>query len=107
MQLMEIIVWFKDYADTTPGRERWSESQQSGSTQEGVGVPYAGTVINLNAKGFAFLKPDNGEPNIFIPPTIVHQYGLNEGAHIRAEIEEYVDNRSGDVRIRVRNIDDR
>lgn len=107
MQLMEIIVWFKDYADTTPGRERWSESQQSGSAQEGKGASYVGTVINLNAKGFAFLKLESGEPNIFIPPTIVHQYGLNEGAHIRAEIEEYVDNRSGEVRIRVRNIDGR
>jgi len=62
-------------------------------------------VINLNIqKGFAFFKPNTGGENIFIPPHLVTNYSLVNDKPVEVEVEEYVDNRTSETKIRVNKI---
>ena len=65
-----------------------------------------GEVINYNSlKGFAFLSPFNGSDNQFIPPHLVTSFSLTNGCKVKGEIEEYTDNRTGDPKTRIKNIE--
>ena len=62
-------------------------------------------VINLNlAKGFAFFKPYSGNENVFIPPHLVTDNNLKDGMSVWVEIEEYLNNRTGETKTRVKRI---
>lgn len=105
-QLMDVLVWFKMYVDENPKTENWQRTE--GIFSE-VGTEPAdlteGKVINMNIdKGFAFFQPDAGGSNIFIPPHLVTASSLTNGLPISVEIEEYVDNRSGETKNRVKRI---
>lgn len=105
-QLMDVLVWFKMYVDGNPKTENWQRTE--GVISE-VGAEPAdlteGKVINMNIdKGFAFFQPDAGGSNIFIPPHLVTVNSLTNGLPISVEIEQYVDNRSGETKNRVKRI---
>lgn len=106
-QLMDLLVWFKKYVDSNPKKENWEKLERE-ATLEVTTVLEAnsGKVININPyKGFAFFKPDNGEPNTFIPPHLITDLGLIEGDAIKVdEIEEYTDTRSNENKTRVKKI---
>ncbi len=102
-QLMDVLVWFKMYVDGNPKTENWKR------TEGVIGAESAdlteGKVINMNIeKGFAFFQPDAGGSNIFIPPHLVTANNLKDGLPVLVEIEEYVDNRSGETKNRVKRI---
>lgn len=106
-QLLDVMVWFKMYVDSNPKTENWQRTE--GVISE-VGAEPAdlteGKVINMNIdKGFAFFQPDAGGSNIFIPPHLVTANNLTNGLPISVEIEEYVDNRSGETKNRVKRIE--
>ena len=106
-QLMDLLVLFKMYVDGNPKTENWQRTE--GVISE-VGAEPAdlteGKVINMNIdKGFAFFQPDAGGSNIFIPPHLVTAYSLTNGLPVLVEIEEYVDNRSGETKNRVKRIE--
>ena len=65
-----------------------------------------GKVINVNLqKGFAFFKPDAFGENIFIPPHLVTNHSLTEGLQIQVYGEEYTDNRTNELKNRVKRIE--
>lgn len=56
-------------------------------------------------KGFAFFKPDAIGDNIFIPPHLVTNHSLTEGMPAQVEVEEYTDNRTNELKNRVKRIE--
>jgi len=104
-QLLDVLVWFKMYVDTSPKIENWQKIEGE-SIEEiiPVGLP-SGKVINHNIeKGYAFFEPVNGEANTLIPPHLVDRYQLTNGNPIQVEIEEYIDNRNGETKTRVKRL---
>jgi len=100
-QLLDVIVWFKIHIDSSPKTENWSKIDNS--VKESNSNIKKGEVINLNVyKGFAFLKPEDGSDNVFIPPHIITGDTLKETDFITGEIEEYIDNRTGELKRRVK-----
>jgi cold shock CspA family protein len=102
-QLLDVVVWFKIHIDSNPKIENWTKIDKS--EKETISNIKKGEVINLNLyKGFAFLKPEDGTENIFIPPHLVTNHTLKETDLITSEIEEYTDNRTGELKKRVKQI---
>jgi hypothetical protein len=105
-QLLDVLVWFKMYVDSNPKTENWEKIETTeGSGEVGTEELIHGTVININTqKGFAFFKPDVLGDNVFIPPHLVSTYSLHDEMPIQVEIEEYTDNRNGELKTRVKRI---
>jgi hypothetical protein len=104
-QLLDVLVWFKQYVDAKPKTKNWEllEANNDASQNE---TWVEGEVINYNSlKGFAFLSPFNGYDNQFIPPHLVTSFSLTNGIKVKGEIEEYTDNRSNESKTRVKNIE--
>jgi cold shock CspA family protein len=104
-QLLDVIVWFKMYVDSNPKTGNWEKIEDSSELIEQPDDIYKGIVINFNhQKGFAFFKPDAIGENVFIPPHLVTNHSLTEGMTVQVEIEEYVDNRTSEIKKRVKNL---
>jgi cold shock CspA family protein len=105
-QVLDVITWFKVYIDSNPKTENWMRVDSlSESIPETEKVLVKGKVININIqKGFAFLKPDTNGENVFIPPHLVANYSLKEEMHVEVEIEQYLDNRTSEIKKRVKQI---
>lgn len=105
-QLLDVLTWFKIYVDSNPKIKNWKKIESQGETMQELETnSISGKVINLNLqKGFAFLKPDNNGENIFIPPHLVTNHSLENLMQIKVEVEEYIDNRTGETKIRVKQI---
>lgn len=102
-QLFDIIIWFKMYIDSSPTTQNWIKTETENDNSKVNSI--SGIVINVNLqKGFAFFKPNIGGENIFIPPHLVDSYALENDKTIEVEIEEYVDNRTSETKIRVNKI---
>jgi hypothetical protein len=106
-QLLDVLVWFKMYVDSNPKKENWiivEENAESNPLETVELIP--GKVINVNTmKGFAFFKPEVEGDNIFIPPHLVSSKLLQEEQPIRVEVQEYTDNRTGEIKLRVKRIE--
>lgn len=104
-QLLDVLVWFKQYVDTKPKTKNWELLEADSDTSQDE-TWIEGEVINYNSsKGFAFLSPSNGSDNEFIPPHLVTTFSLSNGTGVRGEIEEYTDNRTGELKTRIKNIE--
>ncbi|MEM5540383.1 hypothetical protein [Olleya sp. AS48] len=102
-QMLDVIVWFKIHVDSNPKKENWSKIENT--TQEIESNIKKGQVINLHPfKGFAFLQPEDGTDNVFIPPHLVTNHSLKENDLITGEIEEYTDNRTQELKKRVKKL---
>lgn len=103
-QLLDVIVWFKEYVDNQPTTENWDIINSAEKMNNDLNS-IEGIIINYNsAKGFAFLKPLDGSPTIFIQPHLITNHSLTEGMNIKGEPEEYNDNRTGETRMRIKKI---
>jgi truncated hemoglobin YjbI len=106
-QLMDVLAWFKIYVDSKPKTQNWERVKTINSilVDENRELQ-SGQVINLDAlKGFAFFKPDVKSDNIFIPPHLVSNHGLQNFMRVNAEIEEYTNNRTGGTMKRIKYIE--
>lgn len=104
-QLLDVLVWFKQYVDTKPKTKNWEllEADNDASQNE---TWIEGEVINYHSsKRFAFLAPTNGLGNEYIPPHLVSNYNLTNGTMVKGEIEEYTDNRTGELKTRIKSIE--
>ena len=102
-QLLDVIVWVKEYIDSSPKTNNWTRINND-SCQ--VNKLIKGTVINFNPyKGFAFLEPLNGNENIYIPIHLISNNNLKEGDIITGEVEEYTDNRTQEIKKRIKRIE--
>mgnify|MGYP005990426175 CR=1 FL=1 len=102
-QLLDVIVWFKIHVDGNPKTENWTAIEVT--TKESASNIKKGEVIQLNVyKGFAFLQPEDGTENIFIPPHLVNNHSLKENDVITGEVEEYTDNRTQELKKRVKKL---
>jgi cold shock CspA family protein len=103
-QVLDLIVWFKMYIDSNPNIRNWvkvNETIPNNSTEL-----IHGTVINLNSqKGFAFFKPDAISDNIYISSQLVNNHSLVNGMQLKVEVEEYIDNRTSEIKKRVKHIE--
>jgi hypothetical protein len=107
-QLMDVLVWFKMHVDSNPKTENWEAVNQEASklNEKSTDELIDGKVINVNLqKGFAFFKPDELGENVFIPPHLVEAHSLVNEMAIKAETEEYTDNRDGNLKRRVSRIE--
>lgn len=106
-QLLDVLVWFKMYVDFYPKNENWVKFETiTGIFDRTTDVFIKGKVININPqKGFAFFKPDTIGDNIFIPPHLVTKHALYEGITVQVEVEEYTDNRTNELKNRVKYIE--
>jgi hypothetical protein len=110
-QLLDVLVWFKMYVDTNPKTENWVKidsiiSEEKSTLTELV----SGKVIekeNLARRGkdYAFFKPDNLQANVLIPSHLVKNHSLRDELPITVEIEEYTDNRTNELKKRVKRIE--
>lgn len=104
-QLLDIIVWVKNYIDSNPPKNNWSKIENAIGASHEKPTQYEGIVINFQPyKGFAFFKPNDESENIFIPPHLVELNSLVDGLKILVEKEEYVDNRTEETKIRVSKV---
>lgn len=104
-QLFDVLIWFKNFVDDSPKKNNWSLKKKEAESNGLESLFSTGKVIQLSPiKGFAFFKPDNGSDNVFIPPHLVSEYGLKENMEIKAEQEEYIDNRTQENKTRIKNI---
>jgi hypothetical protein len=101
-QLLDVIVWFKEYVDNNPKKENWIVIEENKTRDVNNDLSISGKVINfVPAKGFAFLKPLNGGDNIFIPPHLVENHQLKEGDVLQGIPEDYIDNRTQEPRTKI------
>ncbi len=105
-QLLDVMAWFKMYVDSNPKTENWVKVETATEVAEPAAALIPGKVININSqKGFAFFKPDAIGDNIFIPPHLVTNHRLTEGMPLQVEMEEYTDNRTNELKNRVKRIE--
>ncbi len=105
-QLLDVLVWFKMYVDSNPKTENWLKVETAAEAAEPAAELIHGKVINIHPqKGFAFFKPDSIGDNIFIPPHLVTNHSLTEGMPVQVEVEEYTDNRTNELKNRVKRIE--
>ena len=105
-QLLDVLAWFKMYVDSNPKTKNWVKVETASEATEPATELIPGKVININSqKGFAFFKPDAIGENVFIPPHLVTNHSLTEGMTVLAEIEEYTDNRTNELKNRVKRIE--
>jgi len=103
---MNILVWYKFHIDSKPKEKNWKIKTNDFSVKSKEKLLF-GKVIGQKAnldKSFAFFEPNDGSENIFIPPHIVEKYSLIDEMLVCAVPELYVDNRTDEKRIRVKNI---
>jgi cold shock CspA family protein len=104
-QLLDVLVWFKMFVDSNPKTNNWIIVETLTETPEQIDNLIKGEVININAqKGFAFFKPADGGNNIYIPPHMVSKFNLIEGMAVMVEIEEFIYNRTNELRIQAKRI---
>lgn len=104
-QLLDVLVWFKLYVDSNPMTENWTKVDVTSVYSEPLVETNRGQVINFNIlKGFAFFKPDSNGDNVFIPPHLVSNHLLSDGTQVEAEIEDYLDSRTNEMKSRVKRI---
>ena len=105
-QLFDVLTWFKLYVDSNPKAENWIRiANVVESIPESAEDSIMGKVININQqKGFAFFKPDAVGDNVFIPPHLVANHSLEDQMPVRVVTEEYIDNRTGETKTRVKRI---
>lgn len=104
--LLDVIIWFKMHVDSNPTPNNWERVEVTSKEPEPAADYVPGIVINTNAqKGFAFFKPDGGGENVFIPPHLVANYSLKDEMPIKVEIESYTDNRTNEIKNRVKRIE--
>ncbi|MBU1009691.1 MAG: hypothetical protein KKD74_06110 [Bacteroidetes bacterium] len=104
-QLLDVLAWFKMYVDSNPKTGNWVKVETATELAEPAAELIHGKVININPqKGFAFFKPDAIGDNIFIPPHLVANHSLTEGMPVQVEVEEYTDNRTNELKNRVKRI---
>lgn len=103
-QLLDVLTWFKIYVDSNPKTDNWVKLESSDpSIPKSRAILLSGKVINVNAqKGYAFFKPNAVGENVIIPPHLVSNHFLKDQMHIRVEIEQYADNRTGELKNRVK-----
>lgn len=105
-QLLDVLAWFKMYVDSNPKTGNWVRVETAPKVTDPATELIYGKVININPqKGFAFFKPDIIGDNIFIPPHLVTNCSLIEGLPVYVEVEEYTDNRTNELKNRVKRID--
>lgn len=105
-QLLDVLAWFKMYVDSSPKTGNWGKVVTPSEVTEPAAELIHGKVININSqKGFAFFKPDAIGENVFIPPHLVTNHSLAEGMTVQVEVEEYTDNRTNELKLRVKRIE--
>lgn len=103
-QLIDVLVWFKNYVDSNPdvakNKLNWENSIQLSEKKED-GFWQRGTVINLNKeRGFAFFKPFLGNGNTIIPPPLVSLHSIVNEMEIEVQIEEYFEANNTKTRVK-------
>ena len=107
-QLLDVVVWFKQYIDSKPKAKNWVNLLPKAESQM---LEYIdGEVIqrdNLASQGkdYAFFKPSVDGDNVLIPSHLVSDNSLSDNMNIRVQIEEYTDNRTGELKRRVKNVE--
>jgi hypothetical protein len=96
-QLLDVIVWFKDYVDSNPIKENWeitdlkSAEEDWEATKEDLIV---GTVQEIAENGYGTFKPDSSTTTISIIPKMVKENNLNQKDRIKVRTEKVDNNKT-------------
>ena len=82
-QLMDVMIWFKQYVDDEPKTQNWSLLE----TDNKDGIIGEVTYINED-KGYGGFKPYGSDQNYNISPYLVSSEKLTVGCEIEVEVEE-------------------
>lgn len=110
-QLLDVLAWFKMYVDSNPKTENWIKIGIFGQPEtESIPELVSGEVIEKESlarrgKDYAFFKPASKMGNVLIPSHLVTSHNLKDDMKIKVEIEEYKDNRTGELKNRVKRIE--
>lgn len=100
--VFDILLWAKTFIDENLNIP---ENKMLLNPKVYINESIKGKVININKlKGFAFFRPDSGGDSILIPPHLVTNHSLYDDMPIIVEIEEYTDNRTNELKTRVKSI---
>jgi hypothetical protein len=101
-QLMDILIWFKKYAEEN---NRIDENKSFWIPPE----PVAGEWLNgevtgiIEGKNFAFFKTKSSITGIIIPPNLYSRYSLKNGDKIAVTVEDYK-NKNDEIKTRVKDL---
>ncbi|HLP38209.1 hypothetical protein [Lacibacter sp.] len=89
-QLLELLVWFKTFADEQKTKTDFAQSWQVISTaKESVsGEWQQGSITRIAPNGYGTFQPDDGSPSLSIIPKFVNEFALQEKDIILVATEE-------------------
>ena len=100
-QLLEFISWTKDYLDSDPKQDDWTDHRKSIETGSD---PVEGTIVNPQPSGVAFFMPTGATSGILIPRNILSRLQYKEGEVIKASFEDYDYKNTGEIKQRVTSL---
>jgi hypothetical protein len=92
-QLMDILIWFKNYADANADKAKNKLSWESITNSNDQGQWIKGDVTRIASNGYGTFQPKFGANTLTIIPAKIKQFALNEGQPI--EVTTKVDLSSG------------
>ncbi len=82
-QLMDVLIWFKEYVDLNPNIEGNKKSWINAESITNNGDWITGTIIKIQENGFGSFKPDSSSQTIGILPKIMEDNSFKENDKIK------------------------
>lgn len=96
-QLLEVIVWLKDYVDSKPIKENW-EIIDSNSKKEDCDETenkwLFGSVLKIADNGYGTFKPDSSANTLSIIPNMIKKYNLHQNDRIKVKTKKAGNNKT-------------
>jgi hypothetical protein len=77
-QLMDVLIWFKEYVDLNPNIEKNKKNWINTESIFNNEVWIHGTIINIAKNGYGTFKPDSDSRTISIIPKMMSDYNFKE-----------------------------
>jgi hypothetical protein len=83
-QLVDILIWYKEYAENNPDPEKnklkWTLIENSNENASNTWIK--GTIVKIADNGYGTFKPNDSWKTLSIPPNKIKEYHLSENENI-------------------------
>ena len=96
-QLLDVIVWFKDYVDSNPIKENWVIIDLNSANEDWKVTKESwveGTILNIAENGYGTFKADSLSTTFSVIPKMVNEYNLKQSDKIKVRIEKVDSNKT-------------
>lgn len=101
-QLMDVLIWFDSYL---ANNNDYEVNKSLWIAEEVAGDLISGLVLSIDSqRGFGFFKPDGIGSNAYISAKLVNNHSLQLNMPIIVQIDEYTDNKTGELKKSVNKI---